>query len=247
MKTKCITSPRSSNKSNDLKNNLITIVLLCDSPGYRMKSYGPISLINISNSRLIDLQIKAIQQTFTNFEIIICLGFDAEKTCKYIRTKYANLPIRIVENQLFNSSNSCESVRLALNNTLNNKVLICSGNLLFSNKVLSSINYNQTCVLVENNPCENLEVGINIDDNNEAQYFSFGAYKIWSEILFLHDVEVIEVLRKIVVYPDNKNKFIFEALNEVLKTKYRIKCVNNSHPIKKISNIKTYHSIREQK
>ena len=247
MKTKCITSPKSSNKLTEIKNDLITIVLLCDSPGYRMKSYGAISLINISNQKLIDLQIKAIQQTFTNFEIIICLGFDAEKTCKYIRSKYSKLPIRIVENQLFNSSNSCESARIALNNTLNSKILICSGNLLFSNKVLSLINYDQTCVLVENNPCENLEVGINIDDNNEAQYFSFGAYKIWSEILFLNNLEIIEIFRKIVVYPENKNKFIFEALNEVLKTKHKIKCVNNKHPIKKISNIKTYHSIREQK
>lgn len=247
MKTKCITSPKSSSKNIELKNELMTVVLLCDSPGYRMKSYGPIPLINISNHKLIDLQIKAIQQTFTNFEIIVCLGFDAEKTCKYIRTKYSTLPIRVVENQLFNSSNSCESARIALNNTLNNRILMCSGNLLFSNKVLSSINYNQTCALIENEPCENLEIGINIDNNNEAQYFSFGAYKTWSEILFLHNAEIIEILRKIVVYPENKNKFIFEALNEVLKTKHKIKCINNKHPLKKISNIKTYHSIREQK
>lgn len=247
MKTKCITSPRASNKLIEAKNDLITIVLLCDSPGYRMKSYGPISLINISNQKLIDLQIKAIQQTFTNFEIIMCLGFDAEKTCKYIRSKYSGLPIRIVENQLFNSSNSCESARIALNNTLNNKVLICGGNLLFNSKVLSSINYSQTCVLTENNPCENLDVRINIDDNNEAQYFSFGAYKAWSEIIFLHNADIIEAFRKIIVYPENKNKFMFEALNEILKTKHRIKCINNKYPIKKISNIKTYHSMREQK
>lgn len=244
MKTKCITSPRLINKSTSQTSDLVSIVLLCDAPGYRMKSYGPLPLITISNNKLIDLQIKAIQQTFTNFEIIICLGFDSEKTCKYVRSKYNKLPIRIVENQLFNSSNSCESVRIALNNTLNNKILICSGNLLFNSKTLSAINYNQTCVLIENTPCENLEVGINIDSNNEAQYFSFGAYKIWSEILFLSDENIIEIFRKIVVYPESKNKFIFEALNEVLKSKYKIKCINNKHPVKKISNIKTYHSVK---
>jgi hypothetical protein len=246
MKTKCITSPRSLNKNTDLSGELISIILLCDSPGYRMKSYGPLPLINISNHKLIDLQIKAIQQSFTNFELIICLGFDAEKTCKYIRSKYSKLPIRIVENQLFNSSNSCESVRIALNNTLNSKVLICSGNLLFSNKIFSLIHYNKTCALIENDPCENLEIGINVDNNNEAQYFSFGACKIWSEILYLHDANIVETLRKIIVYPDNKNKFIFEALNDVLKSKHKITCINNKYPIKKINNIKTYHSMREQ-
>lgn len=247
MKTKCITSPKPLNKNTDLNGELVSIILLCDSPGYRMKSYGPIPLISISNNRLIDLQIKAIQQAFTNFEIIICLGFDAEKTCKYIRSKYSKLPIRIVENQLFNSSNSCESVRIALNNTLNNRVLICSGNLLFNSKIFSLINYAQTCVLIENDPCENLEIGINIDHNNEAQYFSFGACRIWSEILYLHSFDAIEVLRKILVSPENKNKFIFEALNDVLRTKSKITCINNKYTLKKINNIKTYHSIREEK
>jgi hypothetical protein len=211
-----------------------------------MKSYGPLPLISIVDQRLIDLQIQAVQQTFSNFEIILCAGFDTEKICKYIRNKYNNINIRIVENQLFNNSNSCESVRIALNNTLNNKILICDGNLLFSHNVLSLINHNQTCVLVESNPCENLEIGINIDDKFEAQYFSFGAYKTWSEILFLHNQEIIEAFRKIVVNPDNKNKFIFEALNEILKSKYKIKCISNQHPLKKISNIKTYHAIKEK-
>jgi hypothetical protein len=211
-----------------------------------MKSYGPLSLVNIADQKLIDLQVQAIQQAFSNFEIILCVGFDTEKICKYVRTKYSNINIRIVENQLFNQSNSCESVRIALNNTFNNKVVVCDGNLLFNSQVLSLLNHNQSCVLVESNPCENLEVGINIDDKDEAQYFSFGAYKTWSEILFLHNQDIIELFRKIIINPDNKNKFIFEALNEIVKSKYRIKCINNHHPLKKISNIKTYHAIKDK-
>ena len=244
MKTKCVTSPKSINKLVNITTDLITVILLCDAPGYRMKSYGPLSLINIAQNKLIDLQIQAIQQTFINFEIILCVGFDAEKICKHIRSKYPKLNIRIVENQLFHNSNSCESVRIALNNTLNNKILVCDGNLLFNTKTLSLINYNQTCVLIESNPCVNLEIGINVDDKHDAQYFSYGANKIWSEIIFLHTIDIVEIFLRIVVNPDNKNKFIFEALNEILKTKYKIKCINNQHSLKKISNIKTYHAVR---
>jgi hypothetical protein len=247
MKTKCIISPKATKRNIENKNELITIIILCDTPGYRMKSYGPLPLITIENNKLIDLQIQAIQRTFINFEIIVCVGFDAEKTCKYIRNKYHNLNIRIVENQLFNSSNSCESVRISLNNTLNNKVLICDGNLLFNEKILSLFRVDQTCVLVESEPSENLEIGINVNENNEAQYFSFGAYKIWSEMLFLHNKEIVEIFRKIVSSIDNKNKFIFEALNDIIKIKYRIKCIDNKYPLQKISNIKTYHAIKGKK
>ena len=245
VKTKCIVSPKSNKTKPEPVSELVTVVLLCDSPGYRMKSYGPLPLVSISNAKLIDLQIKAVQEAFKNFEIILCVGFDAEKICKYVRTKYHNINIRIVENQLFNSSNSCESVRIALNNTLNSKVLICNGNLLINTDSLLLINYSQTCVLIETSPCENLEIGINVDDHNDAQYFSFGACKTWSEVLFLDNRDVIEAFRKIVVSPESKNKFIFEAINEMIKIKYPIKCIKNQYPVKKISNIKTYHAMKE--
>jgi len=245
MKTKCIISPKAGLLPKTTS-ELVTVILLCDSPGYRMRSYGPLPLINIDKNKLIDLQIQAIQQTFVNNEIILCVGFDAEKICKYIRTYYNKINIRIVENQLFNSCNSCESARIALNNTLNDKIVICDGNLLLSSKSLSLIQYYETCVLTEVNPSENLEIGININEKQDAEYFSFGAKSIWSEILYLHNFETVELFRKIIVSQDNKSKFLFEALNELLKTKHKIKCIPNKHQLQKISNIKTYHAIKEK-
>jgi hypothetical protein len=208
-----------------------------------MKSYGPVPLIQIDKHKLIDLQIRAIQQAIPNFEIVICVGFDAEKTCKYIRNKYKHLNIRIVENQIFAQSNSNESTRLSLNNTLNNKILICDGHLLLNSKSLSLIHTDHTCVLIEKNPCENMDVGININENNEAQYFSFGAYRTWSEIIFFSHDSHIELFRKI-LSTQGKTKFIFESINEALKNNVLIKCIDNKYPIKKISNIKTYHLVK---
>jgi NDP-sugar pyrophosphorylase family protein len=208
-----------------------------------MKSYGPPSLINIANHRLIDIQIDAISKTFKYYEIILCVGFDAEKISKYVRNKYNNINIRIVENQLYNSSNSCESARLALNNTINDQVLICDGNLLINSETLSLVNAEYSTVILESNPCANLEVGVNVDEKNEAQHFSFGASNIWSEILYLNNQDIIESLRRIMCGADYKSRFIFEALNELIKTKHKLKCVKNEHSIKKINNVKTYHAI----
>ncbi len=245
MKTKCIVSPR----KKEIKKNteFVTIVLLCDSPGYRMKSYGPISLVNINNTKLIDLQIQCIKNVFENFELIICVGFDAEKICKHIKSKYDDLNIRIVENQLYAVSNSCESLRISLNNTSNSKVLICDGNLIINKKCLENIDIENSCVLIEKNPCENLEIGLNTDDDKFVQHFSYGAKFIWSEIIFLDGKDIIESLRKIIVNYDSKTRFIFEAINELIKMKYSIRSIANIHKIIKVNNIKMYHSLKDNK
>lgn len=248
MKTKCVISPKKETikKTKVKSNELITVILLCDHHGYRMKSYGPLSLINIGRKKLIDLQISSIQNSFENVEIIICLGFDAEKITKYIRSNYPSANIRFVENQLYNTSNSCESLRLSLNNTNNSKVLICDGNLLLNYKCLLKIDTNQSCVLIEKEGCKTLEIGLNID-NDIVQHFSFGAKHTWSEIMFLDGIDIIESLRKIIVNYDTKNRFVFEAINELIGLQYNIRSIVNENKIIKINNIKTYHNLKDKK
>lgn len=224
--------------------DLISIILLCDSPGYRMKSYGPTSLISINGKKLIDLQIELINKTFNNNEIIICAGFEIDRIIKYIKTKHKKSNIRVVENQLYNNSNSCESLRIAINNTFNNKILICDGNLLLNNKCLSLIDIRYSCALIEKSPSGNLEIGVNIDHQNNIQHFSYGAHHIWSEILFMHNDDIIDECRKIIQSIDYKNKFIFEALNELIINKYNIKAISNTNTLQKINDIKTYHTLK---
>lgn len=245
MKTK--TKPRKHKttiKEND--NKIMTVILLCDSPGYRMKSYGPLSLISIGSKRLIDIQISAIKEAFKQFELVLCLGFDSEKVCRYIKSKYPKLNIRVVENQLYNSSNSCEGLRLSLNNICNDRVVICDGNLLFNSKSLLLLDTNRCCALIESNPYHTMEIGLNSDHHNDIQHFSFGAKNIWSEILFLTGKEAIENLRRILVLYDSKTRFVFEAINELMSLNQNIKSINNKHQIIKINNIKTYHDIKDK-
>lgn len=241
---KLLQTKRSKSVKQKKQQELITVILLCDSPGYRMKSYGPLSLIEIQNTKLIDLQIQTIRSVFKNVEIIICVGFDAEKICKHIQSKYLATYIRVVENQIFNTSNSCESLRLCLNNTLNKRILICDGNLVLNPHSLQSIDTNRSCALFENNPSENLEIGFNKDDSEIIQHFSYGAKYIWSEICFLHGKDVIESLRKILINYDSKTRFMFEAINELIKMKHEIRAISNPNKLIKVNNIKTYHSIR---
>ncbi len=229
---------------NQHKEDLISIIILSDSPGYRMKSYGSCPLITVNNKYLLDLQIEAIKNTYSNYEIILCTGFDSDKIAKYISKNYSSTNIRIVENQIFSNSNSCESLRLSLNNTLNDKILVINGSLLFNKHTLKCLDNTKICTLIQKNPIENLQIGVNIN-YDVAQYFSFGAYKTWSEIIFLNDAPCIDQLKKFLSHPESKKKFLFEGLNDLIKNKIEIKCIENKNVIYKIDNIKTYHHIKE--
>ena len=243
-KKRCITSARAKTDQKN-KSDFISIVLLCDTPGYRMKSYGAIPLIPFRRKRLIDLQINSIKNVFNNFEVIICVGFDADKVCKYIKSKYQNLNIRIVENQLYDNSNSCEGVRLCLNNINNNKVIILDGSLLLDIETLYDMDTQKSYILTEQGFFENLEIGVNVGEQGTIEHFGFGAHQAWSEVLFLSNLDVIESLRKIISSDNFKHKFLFEGLNELIKTKHKLTVVKNKYPVKKINNIKTYHKLRD--
>lgn len=242
-KGQCVTSAK-NNAEKEVEEK-ITVVLLCDSPGYRMKSYGAIPLIPFRTKRLIDLQISSLKNTFKELEIVLCVGYDADRVCKYVKNKYQNLNIRIVENQLFNESNSCESTRLCLNNVNNYKVLICDGALIIDNKTLKKLDTKKSYVWTESTINENLEIGVNVGEKKTVEHFGFGAYRTWSEILLLHNYEVIENLRKIISNETYRQKFLFEALNELIKTKHNIQIKENMYPVHKINNIKTYHKLRD--
>lgn len=244
-KNKFITQAKAK-KVEVKKNEMYTFIILADTPGYRMKSYGPTSLISFKDKKLIDIQIQSIANHFKNFEIILCCGFEIDKVYKHIRNNYDTINIRLVENQLYNNSNMCESARISLNNTTNSMVYILDGNLILTDELFSD-RINESYVYIQDNSYENFEVGININENDDIEYFSYGGIKPWSEILFLHSKEMVDSFRKIVSNVEFKNKFIFEALNDLIKIKPNMKyLINNDEPIVKVNNIKTYHTIKEK-
>ena len=243
-KKRCVTSAKAES-DQDIPDDLISVILLCDTPGYRMKSYGAIPLIPFKRKRLIDLQISTISNVFKNFEVIICVGYDADKVCRYEKNKYKNKNVRIVENQMFDNSNSCEGVRLCLNNINNDKVIILDGSLLLDQETLYNVNTKQSYIMTEEGFYENLEIGVNIGEHGTIEHFGFGAHTAWSEVLFLHNDDVIESLRRIISSDNFKQKFLFEGLNELIKTKHKLSVISNKYPVKKVNNIKTYHKLRD--
>jgi|LakMenE18May11ns_1017448.scaffolds.fasta_scaffold9958630_5 hypothetical protein len=236
---------RSTIKASVVKNELITFILLCDMPGHRMKSYGSTSLVEINGKKLIDIQIEAIKSKFKNYELIICTGFDSENLYKYIRINHAKDNIRFIENQLFHNTNSCESLRLCLNNIRNHKVFILDGSLIFKSTIFDNIKLDHNFIIIENDTKDNLEIGVNINEYNLVEHMSFGATLTWSEILFLSETKTIDCMKHLLCNIDYKNKFIFEAINDIINMKHNIAYIKNQHyPIYKINSIKSYRDIK---
>jgi choline kinase len=228
-------------------NDLVTIALIMSKPGQKMKSYGPVQLLNLNQHILLDIQIEAIKAVHKNFEILICCGFEASKIIKYVKNKYKNLNIRIVENQLFETTNCCETLRLCLNNiSANSSLLVCSGDLLLYPELIK-IQQDSPYIVVEkeNRKISGLEIGSITDDTGVVTNISFGLPNVWSEIFYLHSKDSIEHLRKIVSSNGFSNKLIFEALNEFGNSRFKFTQVINKYSTVKIDNMKTYHKVKE--
>jgi len=242
--TRFITSPRSGASFGD---DFVTVILLSDKVGHRMKSYGATPLLSLGRDTILDYQLQAVRSRFSNYEVIICTGFDSERVTRFVKEKYRRENIRIVENQMYTHTNNCESLRLCLNNTLSKKVIVCDGNILMNGPLFSIINNVRSSIIVEQDHPDSFEVGSTIDDNGNVTNLCYGLDNKWSEILYLDDDNAIEHLRRVVSSPDYKTKFIFEAINELNKiSKFSLgHIVNDVCQLHKVNNIKTYHKVRK--
>ena len=249
MNKKFITSVKGGDKKPGFS-GLASIVLLCDKAGKRMKSYGPTPLVEIAGRKLIDLQIESIRAVFRDFEIIIACGFESEKIIRYVRKHYANINIRIVENQVYHHSNCCESLRLCINNISNDLILVISGDLLFHPSSLQNMLETQGCVLFQDSESSpNLEIGIIAKENKKLLSLHYGlSNKAWSEMCLLKGREIIEGLRSTISSIEYKNRLVFEALNSMVDQRHGLVAVKNSGPnVIKINNILTLREVNRRR
>jgi len=222
------------------RGDFVSVVLLSENYGYRMKSYGPMSLLKIDKSSLIEQQINVIKSFFINYEVIVCCGFEAKKTIDYLKCNFKNENVRIIENQVYSNSNSCESARLCLNNTMNHKILILHGDLVITHDMLDQIDFNTNCVLTQDdNKYKNYCISV-IQNNKDLKNMCVGGKSnFWADCIYLENEESISKFSNILNNIEFKNKFLFEAINELLKTTPIKVCRNEGRSIFKINNIKS--------
>ena len=236
-KTQYITTAKKSSQKN---NKLITVVILCHSFVSRMKSFGNVAMIPISNSeKIIDRHINQVIKQIENVEIVVSIGYEAQRVRSYIQKKYSNINIRCVENTNHENSSICESLRIAINNTNNNRILIISGNMIYDESILHNVIENEaTTALSAKNINSTLDVGVNIDqETNHIAHISYGLINHdWTELIYLNKDSQVNEIKKILSRKESKNKILYELLNMMIQKRIKIKYINTSSRIIKINN-----------
>jgi CTP:phosphocholine cytidylyltransferase-like protein len=248
-KSRHITSVK-GRTSEDKRDEKITFIFLAENYGYRMKSYGPVPLIQIGEKTLLEHQVQAIQSAFIDFEIILCSGFETQKVYHFVQQTFApSVPIRIVENQVYFHSNCCEGLRLCMNNTRSERIVICGGGVLLTVPYLRSLNIKKSSILYQESSEEStFEIGV-IDNGTGERLETLSLAvkdRVWTDLLYLNGESMVKSFYNTISKPELKTKFLFEAINAWRGRRQLFLSENKDDKIIKVDNIKTLKRITEQ-
>lgn len=204
---------RSDLKSTD---KLFTFMIIYDFAGVRIKGNMSTFLYVTQSLRILDRQIKQIIKLGYNTEILLCVGLEANLIIQHVHKKYSNFNIRIVENANFDLYNSCESLRLLLNNTLSNNIIVFDHMASISKRIISRMNEERTYAIVNKAKDNGGLIGVNIANNKKIEHFCFGACQEWKNVLGLFNKEDICNIKSQLFSKSYKKKFIFELMNDII-------------------------------
>lgn len=202
------------------KDNKLSIIILSSLPIYKKRSNGPKSLFKLNHSETyLHYQLKNLNNITIEHEIVLTVGFCADKI---IKQKPNN--VRIVENQLYETTNDFEELRLAFNNINTDRVLIIGGDSIFNTATINNIVNSASSSILTSNILENeKDIGVTVVDD-KATILSYDLIPKWENITYLTGKEL--KLMKYICSDRDKNKlYMFEGLNYVLDKGGSIKIV----------------------
>lgn len=197
-----------------------TVGILSAGVGNRIKSNEPRSLLKVGNKTLLEHQISVVRNVFSEPEIIVGLGVEANKVMKK-----TGLNARYIENQLYEVTGSAETMRLILNNSDANNILFFHGDLYFGQELLQDLDYGKSFALASPQVMQDREVGIT-RVKNKATIFSHGLDLKWCQIIYLCGKE-LKLLRQAFMKhsEDIKKMLTFEVLNLIINKGGNIKVI----------------------
>jgi choline kinase len=198
---------------------LVHVIIPSAGIGRRMKSYGCKSLLNIKNDKLIDIQIKCIENVIPSKEIILITGFDSDR----LMSQSPQNIIKI-ENEKYYENNVARSISIGLRATKeNDHVLIIFGDILLNQYAIEKINFQESSIIISKDMSDN-EVGCNINQKNYLEYMMFDLPNKWGHIIYLTSRE-LTLFKKIIWNKQTDKKFCFEIINEVINQGGKFKCI----------------------
>jgi len=224
---------RQNNPTRKVKD--ISIILLSAGIEDRAKGQGTPCLFDVGSVVMLDYQIDTLNKIFAKCEIIPVIGFQSSKIINRIHNK-----IGVVENQLYSETNCVESLRLGVNSTVSDNILIIHGNTIFNQGVFVDHSFSKPFVLYdEDGVMKEDNVGL-ISNNGVLNNMYYGLDKKWCNILYTTGKATKE-LRSVINKEKYSKKLMYEVVNEVIKLT-KIYTYKNSG-----NNLLEVNNFREQK
>lgn len=191
--------------------NPLSVIIPVAGMAHRMKSYGPKCLLRVNRRHsILDKIILNIQSIFPFSEIIVVVGFESDKVIKTLSRK-----IRIVENYNYKTASIVESLRLGINNSVNDNLLIVYGDLIFNAGCLNDITKHGSSMIIDTKgKFDDEEIGVTVVDKMVTR-FAYGLETKWSHIAYLEGEE-FEMFNELCQNKANNKMYPFELFNTVL-------------------------------
>lgn len=212
----------------------VSVAILSAGAGNKIKSYEPRSLLKVKEKRLVEHQMDTISNFFEKSEIITVVGCHANKVIKRVKSRS-----RVVENQIHDTTNSSESMRLAFNNAFYDNFMFIHGDILFNEAALN-VDYSKSFIITDSSKMiKDNEIGVT-QINKELSILSYGLPVKWAQIAFFTGQEY-KILNSIFNRFEHKEKkkLSFEIINQVVEKGGRFQCYEPAQmKLKEIDRIK---------
>tara|TARA_R110002020_G_scaffold18912_2_gene65305 strand:- start:1790 stop:2500 length:711 start_codon:yes stop_codon:yes gene_type:complete len=196
----------------------LTVIIPAAGVGHRMKSYGPKCLLQANQKEtILEKTISNIKREYPYSDVIVVVGFESEKIIKALPHN-----IRIVENPRYKETNIGESIRLGINASSNNKLLIVYGDLVFNIYSIRGLTSSGPCVVVDSQSrFREEEVGVTVVDDFVTN-FAYGLPSKWSQIAYFEG-ESFEALKCLCSDKKKDRLYPFELFNIIISNGIKIK------------------------
>lgn len=195
-----------------MQNNTISIIILSAGISQKMKTREPRSLLKFDGKLLVEKQYSIITNTFDAGYFFLVAGYKFDKVVK----KTIDLNVQTIENPRFEETGSAESLRLAVEQVTNDRLLFIHGDLLFNKETLN-VSYSESFVIIDSEgQIADKEVGAVIV-NNKLTNLSYGIksrFK-WCQIAYLTGQEYL-ILKEVLKGKMISKQTSFEVLNEII-------------------------------
>lgn len=203
------------------KDFIINTGIIASQPEYRKKSIGSISLYTEeqNSDNCLQRQLNIINSVIKNNDTFLVTGFDSKRVIDSIQD------VRILENINYETTNIAEDIRLLINASLGDNILLVMGNVIPSKSSLSSIDIRKSCVITS----KKIGTDISVINNNDS-IIRFNYEKTikdkWVGICYFVGEEY-NILKDI-CSEKNSKKVMIEILNLMIDSGCNIKSIQDN-------------------